>query len=298
MPLLLDALAQRYPQSSKRSLRQMIAQGRVTVDGVVVERANVEIPDEARVALGRRVVASSVPDGLDVVLEDDDLLVIDKPAGMLSVAPREAGQTSVWALVRKYLAPRGIEPMLVHRLDEAVSGLLVFAKSQPVHAALVRRFARHDLERAYVAIVDGQPAGDTGSATSDLITSDRPPFRVRSLKRAPGRELRPGAERAVTHWQVLARDGERSALLVRLETGKKHQIRVHLAEAGHPIVGDRLYGGSGFARLLLHASFLGFQHPRTGVQTLAVSQPPALFRRVCARLPSPVRLASDATPSP
>ena len=285
---LLDILATRDPSTSKRTLRQMLADQRVTVDGRTVTRAGMEIPEGANVALGPKMVATPVSDAVKVVYEDRDLIVIDKPAGLLSVAPREAGRTSAWASVRKYLARSDEKPLLVHRLDKAVSGLLVFAKTEAVQESLHEMFSRRDVERVYLAVVDGQPHTNSGALTTRLLESDRRPYKVRSLHAVDPPELASRAERACTHWRVIGRDGGRAALLVRLETGKKHQIRVHLSELGCPIVGDRVYGGPTFRRLLLHAASLGFRHPVTGAEVLTTSRPDPAFRLAFPRLPDPL----------
>jgi 23S rRNA pseudouridine1911/1915/1917 synthase len=291
---LLDILAARHPGASKRTLRQMLAHERVTVDGRTVIRADMEVPEGAHVALGPKMAVTPVPDAVNVVYEDRHLLVIDKPAGLLSVAPREAGSTSAWAAVHKYLACSDEKPLLVHRLDKAASGLLVFAKTEVVQESLHEMFSRRELERVYLAVVDGQPRTDSGVVTTRLIESDRRPYRVRSLHAGDPPELSNRAERACTHWRVIGRDGGRAALLVRLETGKKHQIRVHLSELGCPIVGDRMYGGPSFQRLLLHAALLRFQHPITGAQVLTISGPDPAFRRAFPRLPDPLPSGFDA----
>jgi 23S rRNA pseudouridine1911/1915/1917 synthase len=284
MARLLDILATRHPGASRRTLRQMLAHGRVTVDGRIVTRASTEVPEGADVALGRKRAAPSAWKGVDVVYEDRHLLVIDKPPGVLSVASGAGGTASAWADVRRYLARTHQEPYLVHRLDKPVSGLLVFAKSVAVQESLQDTFARHDLERVYVAVVEGGPRTDEGVVRTRLLESDRRPFKVRSVRAADPPDLRARAELASTRWRVLVRAG-RTALLVWLETGKKHQIRVHLAELGCPIIGDHAYGGPACPRLLLHATLLRFPHPVTGAQVQAISQPDSAFRRACPRLP-------------
>jgi len=288
VPRLLDVLAARYPGASKHTLRQWLVDERVTVHGRTVLRGDAEVPDDARVLLVGKAQPTTALDAVRVVFEDRHLLVIDKPPGLLSVATRKDGRTSASAAVRKYLARAHAEPFLVHRLDEVASGLLMFAKTEAVQQALHGIFARHDLERLYLAVVQGQPRIGAGVITTRLIESDRRPFKVRSLRAADPAALGAHAERACTRWRVLARAVDRAALLVRLETGKKHQIRVHLSELGCPIVGDRLYGGPPFRRLLLHAARLRFRHPVTGASVVAVSRPEPAFRRAVAGLPDPL----------
>jgi len=285
---ILDILAARHPGASKRTLRQMLAHERVTVDGRTVVRADTEVPEGAHVVVGPRVAAILVPDAVTVVYEDRHLLVIDKPAGLLSVAPREAGSTSAWASVHRYLACSDEKPLVVHRLDKAASGLLVFAKTEAVQESLHAMFSRRTLDRVYLAVVNGQPRTDSGAVTTRLLESDRRPYKVRSLHAGDPPALAKRAERACTHWRVIGRDGDRAALLVRLETGKKHQIRVHLSDLGCPIVGDRVYGGPSFRRLLLHAALLRFRHPVTGAEVLTTSRPDPAFRLAFPRLPDPL----------
>ena len=136
-------------------------------------------------------------------------------------------EASAWASVRKYLARSDEKPLLVHRLDKGASGLLLFAKTEVVQESLHEMFSRRAVERVYLAVVDGQPRTDSGAVTTRLLESDHRPYKVRSLHAGDPPELASRAERACTHWQVIGRDGGRAALLVRLETGKKHQIRVH-----------------------------------------------------------------------
>src|SRR5262249_57633476 len=137
----------------------------------------------------------------------------------------------------------------VHRLDKAASGLLVFAKTEVVQESLHETFARRDLERVYLAVVEGQQRTDSGAVTSRLLESDRRPYKVRSLHAGDPPELGKRAERACTHWRVIGRDEGRAALLVRVETGKKHQIRVHFSELRCPIVGGPRYGDPPFHML-------------------------------------------------
>ena len=286
MPRLLDILATQHPGASHRTLRQMLARGRVTVDGRVITHASTEVPEGADVALGGRRPASSERKAVDVAYEDRHLLVIDKAAGVLSVASGTGGTASAWADVRRYLARTHQEPYLVHRLDKPASGLLVFAKSVSVQESLRGTFARHDLERVYLTVVEGGPRTDEGVVRTRLLESDRRPFKVRSVRAGDPPQLQARAEQACTRWRVIARAGRRAALLVWLETGKKHQIRVHLAELGCPIVGDRAYGGPACPRLLLHATLLRFRHPITGAQVRVTSRPDPAFRRA-SKVPVP-----------
>lgn len=216
------------------------------------------------------------PMDLAVVHEDDALVVVDKPAGM--VVHPGAGHpdgTLVNGLLHRYgeLSPLGLpdRPGVVHRIDAGTSGLIVCARTQAAHAALAAQFAAHTTERRYLALVWGRRIEDEGTIETlyGRHGRDRRKFtgRVRSGKRA------------VTRWRVLLRYPSCTWVECRLETGRTHQIRVHLAESGHPLVGDPLYGDRrrvdrpqalrqlgpelGLTRQALHAATLGFVHPTT-----------------------------------
>ncbi len=227
--------------------------------------------------------------GARIVHEDADLLVVDKPAGLISARPNDTTGSTLFHHVRRYLRRQGPgrrdAGWVVHRLDRDVSGLLVFAKTEPAYLALKDQLKRRQVRRRYLALVEGEmpvtPAGPWPFI--DAFLTDAGPTRpVRwSHKPPPDNAIGPGREgpqRAVTYYRVLAVGGGRSLVLVRLETGRKHQIRAHLASLGHPVVGDRLYGPRG-DRLALHAWELVFAHPVTGEALRFTSAPPAeLFR--------------------
>ncbi|MBI3455765.1 MAG: RluA family pseudouridine synthase [Candidatus Rokubacteria bacterium] len=278
---VLARLRAMFPESSGRSLKQWLAQGRVRVDGEVVRDGRATVGPDRTVVLSPqgRVV---FPSALRLVHEDDDLLVIDKPAGLLSIATqRERGRT-VYRLVWDYLAaaspPR--RPFIVHRLDRETSGLLVFAKSPRVKQHLQTQFEARTVERMYVAVVEGRVSEDRGRLSS-WLTEDRG-LRVRSRG---GRRGRDAGRHAITDYRVLERRRDATVLELRLGTGRRQQIRVQLAELGHPVVGDLVHGSqqSPIRRLCLHAARLGFVHPATGAPARFESPPPAAFRRIGAR---------------
>ncbi len=237
-----------------------------------------EIDVPARVELSAE--PQEIP--LNVVYEDGDLLVIDKPAGLVvhPAAGHEDGTlvNALLHLVPEMAAMKGkseYRPGLVHRIDKDTSGLLVVSKNETAMKKLAALFALHHIERRYVAIVLGQLPQE--KITFRTLHGRHPTERKRfSGKVTEGKE-------AVTHVTVLARSALTTLVVCQLETGRSHQIRMHLAESGHPIAGDHLYGGMrphakttrtiGDATLLakvtrqaLHAYALGFQHPRTGMQ--------------------------------
>ena len=211
---------------------------------------------------------------LDIVYEDEDLLVVNKPAGMV-VHPGagNASGTLVNALLGHCHDLSGIggelRPGIVHRIDKDTTGLLVVAKNDPAHRSLSHQFKEHTIKRVYLALVFGSPKADKGRIESAI---GRHPV---DRKRMSGAARR--GKKAVTHWQAVSRYQGLTLMRLKLETGRTHQIRVHLCEAGHPLAGDTVYGGSGrlatiqdpqlrdlikgLGRQALHAKTLGFIHP-------------------------------------
>ena len=262
---LLARLRALYPEASGRSLKQWLEAGRVAINGRACRDGRLEIgPDDAVTLAARRSVP--FPRGLGLVHEDEAILVIVKPAGLLTVATDRERERTAYRLLWDYLAAKQERPFIVHRLDRETSGLLVFAKSEEVKRALQAQFEARSVERVYLALVEGRPPDERGTLESRLA-EDRM-LRVRSAEK--GRQ-------AITHYRVLRRRREGSLLELRLGTGRRHQIRVQLAEAGWPIVGDVAHGGSrgSVGRLCLHATRLGFVHPATQRQVVFESAPPA-----------------------
>jgi 23S rRNA pseudouridine1911/1915/1917 synthase len=230
-----------------------------------------------RVALG--VPRPAFPAELRLVHEDDQLLVIDKPAGLLTVATERQRDRTAYRLLWDYLAassPPG-RPFVVHRLDRETSGLLVVAKRIPAKRALQAQFEARSVERVYLAVVQGHVRDDRGTLTGQLVTDSS--LRVRQIRPARGRDREPrGAKEAITHYRVLQRGRDTTLLELALGTGRRRQIRVQLAALGHPIVGDADHGGRPRGgRLQLHASRLGFVHPATRAPMRFESPPPPGF---------------------
>ena len=277
---LLERLEDLLPGASRRTLRQLLAAGRVEVDGRIEKRASLPVADGTGVRLRPRAVPPTAP-ALPVLHRDEHLLVVAKPAGLLTVSPRDRARPSAWSLLRRDLADGGepSEVHLVHRLDRDASGLLVFARSLEVRQALRDRFARHDVERFYAAVVRGAPRPGQGELRGSLVDEERPPYRARLLRTDDPPTLQRAARAALTRYRVLGTRGDASALEVQLETGRRHQIRAQLAAAGHPVLGDRLYGGPRAARLLLHSWRLALAHPATGARLSCVLPPDPEFAR-------------------
>jgi 23S rRNA pseudouridine1911/1915/1917 synthase len=270
---LLDVLAEMHPDSSKTTLRQMLQTKRVRVNGEVEVDAKrqLEAGDEVRVL--SRAEAVTLPSSLTLLHEDDDVIVVIKTNGLLTIATEREPETNAQAILNEYLRQRGGGRIhVVHRLDRETSGVLVFAKNFKAREALKEKFAAHDIDRIYVAIVEGKIVPPHGTIQSNLL--ERPSLRMESVKRHPDAKV------SITHYRTLATSGPYTMLEVTLETGRKNQIRAHLSEKGHPIVGDQFYGSrvNPLGRLGLHAQLLGFDHPATGRRMTFTAPLPKPFR--------------------
>jgi tRNA pseudouridine32 synthase/23S rRNA pseudouridine746 synthase/23S rRNA pseudouridine1911/1915/1917 synthase len=265
---LLDVLQQRFPDSSKTTLRRMLQEDRVRVAGAPERDAKrvIENPDDVVVASrGERIDPR-----VRIVFEDSDLIVIDKAEGLLSVPSPQVLHENAETILTRY---HGAPVHHVHRLDRDTSGVLVFAKNTFVRERLQELFAAHDIERVYVAIVHGKLRPPNGTFHSFLAEDSK--LRVRSVADTSN------AKEAITHYRTTTSGRRYSMLELTLETGRRNQIRVHLAEAGHPVVGDTMYGkgkDDELGRLALHARSLAFVHPRTGKQMKFESEIPRTFR--------------------
>ncbi|MBI3451146.1 MAG: RluA family pseudouridine synthase [Acidobacteria bacterium] len=246
----------------------------------MARRGNDEIPDGAKITVLPRAAEAAAPP-VPILFEDEHLIVAEKPAGLITVSARSKGEESLWSSLRRMLKARAKDESihLVHRLDERASGLLVFAKTEGVKRSLKALFERHTIDRRYAAIVEGTILKDEGEIRSRLVPLDEPMHRVRSITPKDPESLREAAKDAITRYRKRGEGNGVSALEVKLLSGRKHQIRVHFAEAGHPIAGDVLYGAERAERLFLHAWVLGFTHPVTGKPLEFVSSVPRDFRK-------------------
>ena len=289
------AVSQKF-ELSRRAAREAVRSGRVDVAGKPCDEPGQEVPPGAEVRFhADRPLRRHVKTRLIVLYEDDDLLIVDKPAGLLSVPTEAREKDTLWSRALHYLQHRyGGRPHagIVHRLDKDTSGALVFARNRGAHHALQDRFRTHAIDREYVALVEGAPA-DSGTFDADLV---REPGLRRSIAR-PGQEGR----RAVTRYKTVERLGEAAMVSIRPETGRTHQIRVHFAAAGHPVLGDRVYGRPGVGarsapRQMLHARRLGFPHPKTGENVSAEAPLPDDFEKVLSLLRAKKKRPGKAGP--
>ncbi len=271
------------PSMSRAEAQRLIEAGHVLVDGAVKSRSSrvlrgtvvtIELPETV-------AVVEEVPPVLEptIVFEDAQLVVVDKPVGLVTHgAPGAKGPTLAGILEQRGLAGGGEEdrPGIVHRLDRETSGLLVVARDAATLGSLQKQMKRRLIEREYLALVHGRPPSLAGRIEAPI---GRDP-QNRTKRAIDGIGARP----ATTHFELIEAFLEHTLLAVRLETGRTHQIRVHLAAIGHPVVGDPVYGPSssdplGMRHQALHAHRLAFDHPSTGERIEFASPVPPDFER-------------------
>ncbi len=273
-------LKRRFPEASNRTLKQMVTDGRVAVNGKRARQLGVALADGDEVKVAPRAREQRPAPSLHPlrpIHEDDDVIVVEKPAGVLtSTTPREPRPTAI-KIVAEYLhaIDRRARPGLIHRLDKDASGVIVFTKNARAFASLKRQFFRHSVDRRYLAVVHGVPSPRKDRIESALI--ERADGTMRCAEDGET------GERAVTEYEVVKAHGKFALVSVTLETGRKHQIRAHLSQRGHPIAGDRWYskdvprGAPSPSRLLLAAVHLAFDHPSDGRRVRFESPPPREF---------------------
>jgi 23S rRNA pseudouridine1911/1915/1917 synthase len=278
------ALAALVPDLSRSRLKALILDGHVCLGDKPSSDVSHAVKAGDRIVLTVPEPENATPEGqaipLTIVYEDTDLIVIDKPAGLVvHPAAGNPDKTLVNALIahcgESLSGIGGVKrPGIVHRLDKDTSGLMVAAKTDAAHAGLSEAFARRDIERAYVAVVWGVPSPPSGQISGDIGRDPKNRKKMAVVTR--------GGKAALTAYKTLRRFGDVAALVeCRLATGRTHQIRVHMTQIGHPLIGDPVYGRSrkrrlsglspetaaalsGFARQALHARVIGFDHPVTG----------------------------------
>jgi len=290
------ALAAQVPALSRERLKVLTKAGALTRDGKAVRDPATKVKGDERfvLAVPAPEPAHNEPQEipLPIIYEDEHLLVVDKPAGLV-VHPAAGNRdgTLVNALLHHCggsLSGIGgvARPGIVHRIDKDTSGLLVVAKHDKAHEGLARQFADHSIDRRYLAIVSGVPRQLEGSVDAPLARSPQNRKKIAIV---------PRGKRAVTHWKRLELLDDAALVECRLETGRTHQVRVHMASIGHPLVGDPVYSRSGrthgkllkeleFYRQALHAAELGFTHPVTKRRLSFSSPMPPDMQELMARL--------------
>ena len=258
-------VGEKCPQLSRTYAQRLITDGHITVnDRVTKPSLKLSIGDRLRVVIPPTVPSPLSPEAipLNIVYEDDDFLVVDKPAGLVvHPAPGHPSHTLVNAILSHFpnLADVGdsLRPGVVHRLDKDTSGVMLVAKNRTAQLNLSDQFKAHSVVKAYLVLVKGQLTPEQGVIEAPMGRDPR--NRKRMAVVAEGREAR-------TEYRVIRYIGNYTLLEVMPETGRTHQIRVHLAAIGYPVVGDKVYGVKSpyLSRQFMHASRLGFKHPSTG----------------------------------
>ncbi|AOV08523.1 RNA pseudouridine synthase [Sporosarcina ureilytica] len=270
---LLEFLYEKHPNRSRNAVKGVLSRGQVVVNGKVSTQFNDTLHPGDTVQIHARVATETVKlSGIRILFEDDDIIVIEKEAGLLTVASKNERHVTAYRQLMDYV--KTVHPnnriFIVHRLDRDTSGVMIFAKSKDIQQTLQDNW--HDIvpERAYVALVEGRVKKD-GTITSWL--KENRAFIVYSSDRPND------GQKAVTHYKVLKTSRQNSLLEVHLETGRKNQIRVHMQDIGNPIVGDKKYGARTrpIGRLGLHAHKISFTHPTTGEFLTFESKVPASF---------------------
>lgn len=289
----IDALLARLvPELTRSAAQRLLEEGLVTLGGVPVKKNRRTEPGEVYAAL---LPEPELPEPepqdipLDIVYEDADVVVVNKPRGMVvHPAPGHPDGTLVNALLRHCgdsLSGVGGErrPGIVHRIDKDTSGLIIAAKNDYAHLALSAQLADRSLSRVYEAVARGEFREESGTVDAPIGRHPTERKRMAVTER--------GSRPAVTHWEVIARYRGWTHIRCRLETGRTHQIRVHMAYIGHPLLGDMVYGAKkperGLEGQCLHARELKFLHPRTGEAIHLSTELPEYFQQVLASLPRP-----------
>jgi 23S rRNA pseudouridine1911/1915/1917 synthase len=256
---ILDWLVEKYPTAKRQTLKRMVEASRVIINGLPAKTLKQPISDGDQIAVDARPAPGPIkqPRQLRIIYQDADLLVIDKPVGLLtSTVPNEPRPT-LWAMAKEFFQSHDPQARigLIHRLDRDASGLLIFSKNDLAYQSLKTQFFHHTVRREYTVIVHGSPNPASGRIETNLV--ERADGTVHSTRQIGKGQI------AVTEYAVVKSVKKRSILSVILQTGRKHQIRVHLSERGWPIVGDKVYGREdGAKRLMLAATKLTIRHPR------------------------------------
>ena len=273
---LLPFLLSHVKGKSRNNVKSLLSRRLVAVDGVPLSRFDTPLLPGQQVS----ILSSSAPraDALPfpILYEDEHLIVVNKPAKLLSVATDREKTRTAYHMVTDYVKARRVDDRIfvLHRLDRDTSGVLMFARDPETKELFQSRWNEIITRRGYLAVVEGTPRPDRDTIRSYLVETDT----HLSFSGQPGK----GAKEAVTSYQVVKSGGGYSLLDISIETGRKNQIRVHMKEMGHPVAGDKQYGArtNPIGRLCLHANELSFTHPATGERVTFKAKMPRDFNRV------------------
>jgi 23S rRNA pseudouridine1911/1915/1917 synthase len=267
---LLKFLYAQMPEKSRAAVKSLLERRQISVDGETVTQFNHQLSVGQMISIGRAAGAGpAARSGVKIIFEDAHLIVIEKRAGLLSIATEMEREKTAYSFLSEHVkcADARSRIFVIHRLDRETSGLMMFAKSTTVQAALQGDWQESVLERIYAAVVEGRPTRTPGTITSWLKEN-------KSLQMISSPTPNDG-QKAVTHYHVMQNGSKKYSLMeITLETGRKNQIRVHMQDLGHSVVGDKKYGATQnpIGRLALHARVLAFRHPITG-KTLRFESP-------------------------
>tara|TARA_B000000532_G_scaffold72542_2_gene57926 strand:- start:3055 stop:3912 length:858 start_codon:yes stop_codon:yes gene_type:complete len=257
--ILIDELALIFPNTSKNKLRKMLTNNRVEVDGIIINKAKKEISKNSIIIIkDKERISNDFEYKLEILFEDDSIVVVNKPHKLLSVSTDKLEKDTVHSRVLNYLRSKNSKSWgwIVHRLDKDTSGVMIFAKNEETKLALQNQFSNGSVKRKYVAIVDGKPYKTVGRIENYL--SEGKNLVVRECKRTIK-----GSRIAITNWKIIKSNNSHTLLEILIETGRRNQIRVHLAGIKCPVSGDKKYGSvtNPLKRLCLHAKSLEITHP-------------------------------------
>lgn len=267
---LLDFLVKNFPDSSMNTLKGWLKQGRILVEGNVESHPKKLVLKGESVEMGERKKFAT--EGVKILFEDQHLVIIEKPEGLLSVSTAFEKKRTAHGVLKYHYRPKQVH--VVHRLDQETSGVMVFALTEEARDGLKKLFEFHQIDRKYYAVVEGKPEASSGTWKTYLYEDKG--YRVH-ITEDPSR-----GQLATTHYSIKGLHHRYTLLELQLETGKKNQIRVHCQHHGHPIVGDKKYGGktNPLKRLALHAHHLGFVHPITHKKLQFDSPLPSIFEKL------------------
>jgi 23S rRNA pseudouridine1911/1915/1917 synthase len=274
---LMKFLIESLPHKNRNNVKTMLKKRQVVVNGTAISQFNHVLKPGDSVELSRRPAESALKmPGVVIVYEDEHLLVVNKNAGLLTIATEKEKRDTVYSMLSSYVKTqdRSNKIFIVHRLDRETSGLMLFARSKEIKELLQETWTQTVAERTYLAVIDGQLDPPEGTHSSYLFESKA--FIVYSSQ-DPER-----GQHAVTNYSTVKSNEAFSLLKVNLETGRKNQIRVHMKDLGHPIIGDKKYGSSSnpIKRLGLHAWVLSFKHPVTGKKLRFETSVPGSFLKL------------------
>lgn len=281
----LDQWVADHSAMTRSAFKRLVSQESVTLDNVLVTKAGMRITNEGELYLqDKNISYAPSPMALDIVYEDDDLLIVNKPRHLLVYPAKDKSEIT---LVNGLLAHTtlsdycgGERPGVVHRIDRDTSGLVLVAKNNNVHKKLYAQLAAHEIEREYIGIAC-HPLEKRQGSINKPIAHDY----TQGIKRTT---VTHGGQEAITHFVCVYQNNAYALMRFHLETGRTHQIRVHMASIGHPLVGDGLYGEEknifGFHGQALHALRLRFFHPITGARIEAIGKPPEILKKAVTRI--------------